>query len=185
MAGFFSRRIAAASRSVRKSAGVDRKVSFDVDEKTGEAVGASIERGPTTAATAALVGGAERAFAPISRLDISKLDVLHADGGLAAFAQETRDAEDVDLLAAYYGRRSAGRAQAGLAFGALLVAALMVAWGEFVVAACLVSMGSVFGLASYASIFRAWQIRERRMGSVREFYRAASFWPILMGEIPD
>lgn len=174
MSDFLSRRIEA----VKTTAGVDRKVTFHVDDDTGEGA-AAIERAPMAAATAALVGGAERAFADVAKLDLSKLGVLHEDGGVQAFADESAGVDDDDLLAAYQSRRQGARAQFGIAFGAALIALLMVIWDEYLVGFSLVLIGFVFGFASYISIYRAWQISERRMGSLREFQQAGEFWLIL------
>lgn len=175
LASFFKARTA----PYRSATGLQREVGV---EETGEGeIAASITRGPTAAANAVLVGGAERAFTTPGRLDLSRLSKLDEDGGSAAFVREYGDVP-VERLAQIIDRQ-VFLAQVNALVGAVFLGAaiLLAIWSEVLVAPALLLVALLFLAVAYVALYRGWQISVRRLAPIRDFARTGRFLSLLFG----
>lgn len=152
---------------------------IDVEEGKDGAPKVVISRGPLASAHAALMGGIERLvdLARAGRIDPKKLKTLHEDGGVEAFETARQaaavDADRLDAMAGYYRFRGIANA----VFGALaLLSGLagLIAFGEIYLSGALLAFSAVFATASAMDSYRAWQFRERRFGSLAEWFGTQS-----------
>jgi hypothetical protein len=140
-----------------------------------------ISRNPVATAHAVLVGGVEQAFKTPDKINLSRLSTLYEDGGVEAFAEETDGAGQAEIDQAAQGfARDARYNLAPAAFcGALGLLELI--WLDWPLALGLLLVAAVFAFKGASSAWRCWQIGEKRLGSVQEFYRSGALVKIVFG----